>query len=307
MRGWLLAAAALAGCSPFEGIERDRAADLAAIAARPLAERAPELRDRLLRDALNGHIRSVKGWNTLEDPVVASLASRLPLTLAEDYVALGDALAGGGDHDGALAAYEDALVVTARAGRDPGHAAVRQAARRGEAAAWKALGQEERGRAATLLADAYALHPMPADWAAFLVGSVARADSPALKRLGATPVIAGAGPLEVFVTTELGGRAAALVAEGLELMRTGAPARQIEAISARLAALAPPPPPAAAPTPPAPAPVSVEPLPPAAAPAPVDKGDVATRLKKLDELHSQKVINDAEYMRERARILKESL
>lgn len=309
MRGWLLAAVTLAGCSPFEGIARDRATDLATIAAHPPAERAPELRDRLLRDALDGRIRSVKGWETLQDPAVAALATRVPLTLAEDYVALGDALAGAGDRDGALAAYDDALVVTARAGHDPGHGAVRQAALRGSAAAWKALGYEERGRAAAILADASALHPAPADWAAFVVGSAARADSPGLKRLAAPALAAsGSAPLEIFVTTELGGREAALVAEGLDLMRSGAPARQLETVSARLAALAPPPapPPLVTPPPPVTPPSPLDPPPPPAAPAP-GKGDVATRLKNLDDLHSQKLITDAEYARERARILREAL
>jgi hypothetical protein len=44
-----------------------------------------------------------------------------------------------------------------------------------------------------------------------------------------------------------------------------------------------------------------------AAPAPASAGDVAARLKKLEELRRQKLITDAEYMRERTRILKESL
>jgi hypothetical protein len=313
MRGWLLASVALLGCSPFEGLERDRAADLAAIAARPPAERGSELRDRVLRDALNGRIRSVKGYATVQDPLIDALVGRLPLTLAEDYVALGDALAGAGDRDGALAAYQDALVVTARAGRDPAHAPVRQAALRGVAATWKSLGQEERGRATTILADADALHPAPRDGAAFVVASVLGTEMPAFKRLASAPALAGArsGPVEGFVATEVGGAAAALVIEGLELLRAGAPARRLEDLAVRLTALAPPaPPPAPLPAPSAtdaPGAPSATPVAPPAAAPPAGRGDVAARLKKLDELHRQKLVTDAEYMRERARILKEAL
>jgi hypothetical protein len=48
---------------------------------------------------------------------------------------------------------------------------------------------------------------------------------------------------------------------------------------------------------------------PTEAPAPTGApaADVASRLKKLDELKAQGVITDEEYERERARILKESL
>ena len=319
MRGWLLASIALLGCSPFEGIERDRAADLVAIAARPPARRAQGLRDRVLRDELNARIRSDKAYAAIKDPVIDALAARLPLTLAEDYVALGDALALARDRDGALAAYEDALVVTSRAGSDPAHAPVRQAAFRGEATTWKVLGQDERGNAASILADAET-HRAPRDRAAFVLRVVLSSPMPGLSGLASAPVLAGAsaGSPESVVATELGDRAVGILVEALELLRSGAPTSGLTLLAAQLVALAPPPPPAAAPSPapaatdvpatPPPVPSAAPPAPPApVVPAPATNEDVAARLKKLDELHNQKVITDAEYARERARVLREGL
>jgi hypothetical protein len=274
----------------------------------------------VLRDALNGRIRSVKGWEAIRDPAIDSIEARLPLTLAEDYVSLGDALARVGDRDGALAAYEDARVVTARAGRDPVLAPVRMAALRGEAAMWKGLGQEERGKAATILADADGVHPAPGNREAFVIRAVQQTEMPSFKRLASAPVLAGAsaGSMESFVVTEVGSQAAATVAEALELLRSGAAAWRVEALTVRLAALAPPPPPVAVPVPgatdspgtPPPSPSTTPPAPPAPAdpaPPPAAKGDLAARLKRLEELHEQKVVTDSEYASERARLLKEGL
>src|SRR5262249_5902936 len=89
----------------------------------------------------------------------------------------------------------------------------------------------------------------------------------------------------------------AYAAWAIGALRTGSPLAHIDRTLAEgVRAATPPEPP--------PPPAVQQPVP---APAAPPNADVAGRLKKLDELKAQKLIDDAEYQRERERILKEGL
>jgi hypothetical protein len=190
----------------------------------------------------------------------------------------------------------------------PDRSRIRVSALHGEAAVWKDIGQRERSQAATILADAEPLAPTASP--AFLVEAMLKPEGATFPRVSGSPTLAEArasGSVEVYVQSPRGHGVAEVIARYLELLHTGAPLRRAEQTVDTLAALAPPlpPPPPSSPPPPATEVASSAPSAPSAPAAP--KVDIAARLHRLDELRSQKLINEAEYQRERARILKEGL
>ncbi len=267
--------------------------------------------------------------------------------MADDCVKLGDALREADDVDGALGAYEAATGLADASMRTPEVAArVRSAALRGKQALWKARHEPARAEAAGLLAVAEERWPSDPHRRAAAVITSARAlpereDLAVLRRVTTSPpaiaAAADASALDGLVATEQGKKELEGVLASMHAFVRGRPLAQVLRDADRVAAAAAPKPPATAaatvaPAPPDPAGGAVLPAPPssAAAPAlpsatgpeppplppaavtaapvaPPGKVDVAERLRKLDALRAQKLVSDAEYMRERARILKEGL
>jgi hypothetical protein len=139
----LVASVACASTPTLDDFNADRSLSL----SRTSGHRVATLRAQILSDgaACAGELQFMTFY-LLAPPRVA---------LGEDYVALGDALANASDADGAVSAYEDAVMVAdGRILSAEAAARVRLAALRGEQRLWETLGQPPRATAAKLVADA---------------------------------------------------------------------------------------------------------------------------------------------------------
>ena len=148
-----------------EEYERGRNEDLEAMRALPVEARAVALRDRVLRD---GVVLAHPVWAGLSldakdtafdchgaDFKCLYIVAPMRQELAQDYVALGDALRDRGDVDGAIGAYEDAVHTADAAVLSAAAAArIRAAALRGEEKLWADRREPLRAKAAATVARA---------------------------------------------------------------------------------------------------------------------------------------------------------
>jgi hypothetical protein len=370
----------------LDAYQRNRQEDLQTIQSQAPADRVPSLQERVLRDAMQamytvhvcdslvqcsdaGDLRNFYLWAPSREHV------------AEDYVALGDALAEADKVEESVHAYENAIKYADGYTPNPEAAArIRLTAFQGEERLWAAHRERFRVKAAHLFAAAEEryLHSPDAvrdrnDYTALVDRSeeamkqmVREQNSQALAAITAglqaaqtavaslptgkvTPAqmnmaLANMNVsltkrfLEIASSTQLRGpdgaplkdlladipelravleggdaettkQAMSVVAYASVRLRRGDP---IPSIKAMVRAATPKPvvvaPPAAAPPPPAAAaPPSAAAPPPAAAPAPEPKPSTEARLKKLDELYKQKLLDEREYRQQRERILQEDL
>jgi len=155
------------GCAAptLDAFEKARGEDLANIASLDPQAKAVALRERILRDGMQAKVPAfLNDMNMVADGPNPNLVNDMRYVylwapvrehVGEDYVALGDCLAGSGDVDGGIRAYEDAIAV-ADGYVLGGEAAakIRLAALRGENKTWTARGEAVRAAAAKAMAEA---------------------------------------------------------------------------------------------------------------------------------------------------------
>jgi hypothetical protein len=152
-------AAACASTPTLDAWTSSRDHDFKEMAAMSPADKAGALRHRIMLDRVMLNNPADRIFNSPDEERFKTFYLTQPVytKLAEDYVALGDALGKTEDEAGALLAYEDAVsladgyVFSAEAA-----ARARVAAFRGEQQFWESHGEPARSAAARLLADAQA-------------------------------------------------------------------------------------------------------------------------------------------------------